>query len=66
MEEEDLPQFFLMENVAGFEISETHELLLEVLAERNYAVQEFLLSPTQFHIPNQRLRYFCLVCDCLQ
>lgn len=61
MEEQFLPIYILIENVACFENSQTHSLILDTLNQRNYTFQEFLLSPTQFAIPNQRLRYFCLV-----
>ena len=61
MENNQLPQYILIENVAYFEKSETREYLITTLTNRNYTFQEFHLTPTQFGIPNQRLRYFCLV-----
>ena len=61
LETQLLPTYILIENVACFENSQTHSLLTETLNNQNYNFQEFLLSPTQFGIPNQRLRYFCLV-----
>lgn len=61
LDEDQLPNYFLVENVAFFENSQTHTFLTKTLTELNYNFQEFLLSPTQFNIPNQRLRYFCLV-----
>jgi len=54
------PTYILIENVKGFETSETQVETLKVLRERGYAVQEFLLSPTQFGVPNSRLRYYLL------
>ena len=36
----------------------THAQVLEVLAAHSYHVQEFLLSPLQFGIPNSRKRYY--------
>jgi tRNA (cytosine38-C5)-methyltransferase len=55
------PSFILLENVKGFEQSDTHHLLISKLKSLNYNIQEFWLSPNQFYIPNQRLRYFLLV-----
>lgn len=49
-----------MENVKGFEDSETHGAFLTCLSSRNYVVRQFLLSPDQFGIPNSRLRFFLI------
>lgn len=54
------PSYLLLENVYGFERSESRTQLVAALAQGGYRHQEFLLSPTQFGIPNQRLRYFLL------
>ena len=54
------PGYLLMENVQGFEISHTHEHFVEILHGLGYIVQEFLLSPNQFGIPNSRLRFYLL------
>jgi len=54
------PQYIFVENVKGFEISDTRFLLVDLLLKLHYHVQEFLLSPTQFRIPNSRLRYYLL------
>ena len=54
------PDYILLENVEGFETSQSRELLLEVLKNQQYSVQEFILSPNQFQIPNQRDRYFLI------
>eukprot|EP00164_Ancoracysta_twista_P007488 GFYU01010633.1.p1 GENE.GFYU01010633.1~~GFYU01010633.1.p1 ORF type:complete len:346 (-),score=55.11 GFYU01010633.1:232-1269(-) len=54
------PEYLLLENVKGFDISDTRQLLLKTMEEMGYSYQEFLLSPTQFKIPNSRLRYFFL------
>lgn len=54
------PDYILMENVKGFETSDTREHFLETLKSCGYSYQEFLLSPTQFGIPNSRLRYYLL------
>ncbi|XP_068210977.1 tRNA (cytosine(38)-C(5))-methyltransferase-like isoform X2 [Palaemon carinicauda] len=54
------PTMILLENVAGFEKSLARQQLLEMLREKDYVWQEFLLSPTHFGIPNSRLRYYLL------
>nr|XP_053628496.1 tRNA (cytosine(38)-C(5))-methyltransferase-like isoform X1 [Cherax quadricarinatus] len=54
------PNMILLENVAGFETSQTRTQLISTLSRRNYVWQEFLLSPTQFGVPNSRLRYYLL------
>lgn len=54
----NIPKFILLENVEGFESSESRNRLVTVLKERQYYYQEFILSPNQFQIPNQRDRYF--------
>ncbi|XP_064092956.1 tRNA (cytosine(38)-C(5))-methyltransferase-like isoform X2 [Macrobrachium nipponense] len=54
------PTMILLENVAGFEKSLAREQLMEMLRSKNYVWQEFLLSPTEFGIPNSRLRYYLL------
>ena len=52
------PKGLFIENVKGFEESKTREQLVEVLKECGMDYREFLLSPTQFGIPNSRLRYY--------
>ncbi|KAH9500466.1 tRNA (cytosine-5-)-methyltransferase [Bulinus truncatus] len=52
------PRYILVENVKGFECSETRSKLVECLQQCNYTYQEFLLTPLQFGIPNSRLRYY--------
>jgi len=54
------PQMLFVENVVGFEVSDTHDQLLEVLSSLNFNLQEFILSPLQFGVPYSRPRYFCL------
>ena len=52
-------KFILVENVKGFEMSETRNALITCLESRfNY--KEFLLSPCQFGVPNSRHRYYLL------
>ncbi|KAH9624481.1 hypothetical protein KSS87_011136 [Heliosperma pusillum] len=54
------PLMLFVENVVGFETSDTHSKMIEVLTETNYVTQEFILSPLQFEVPYSRPRYFCL------
>lgn len=54
------PKYILLENVKGFEISEAHKELSDILKVCSYNRQEFLLSPKHLGIPNSRLRYFML------
>ncbi|KAL9233889.1 hypothetical protein vseg_008824 [Gypsophila vaccaria] len=54
------PHMLFVENVVGFETSDTHNRMIEVLAETGYVTQEFILSPLQFGVPYSRPRYFCL------
>ncbi|XP_022371570.1 tRNA (cytosine(38)-C(5))-methyltransferase isoform X4 [Enhydra lutris kenyoni] len=53
-----LPKYILLENVKGFEVSSTRDLLIQTLENCGFQYQEFLLSPTSLGIPNSRLRYF--------
>jgi tRNA (cytosine38-C5)-methyltransferase len=52
------PSYILMENVKNFEESKSRDLLIAALAERGYEWDEWLLTPTQFGIPNERKRYY--------
>ena len=54
------PSYLLMEKVQGFETSQTRQHFVGLLHGLGYNVQEFLLSPNQFGIPNSRLRYYLL------
>ncbi|KAG1725577.1 S-adenosyl-L-methionine-dependent methyltransferase [Suillus paluster] len=54
------PRYMLIENVAGFQDSTTRRRLVDTLQRLGYVVAEFLLTPTQFGIPNSRLRYYLL------
>lgn len=55
------PLMLFVENVVGFETSDTHKRMVRMLEESNFVLQEFILSPLQFGIPYSRPRYFCLV-----
>lgn len=50
----------LIENVKGFENSKMRNILVETLNKSGFIYQEFILSPSQFGIPNSRHRYYCL------
>lgn len=55
-----LPKYIMIENVKGFELSKTRDHLKACLSKLGYNIQEFLLSPKQFGVPNSRLRYYLL------
>ena len=52
------PTFFFLENVPNFEISKSREIVVETLDSLGYEIKEFLLSPMQIGIPNDRRRYY--------
>ncbi|XP_059641465.1 tRNA (cytosine(38)-C(5))-methyltransferase 2 isoform X2 [Cornus florida] len=54
------PLMLFVENVVGFETSDTHRKMIEMLAKTDFVTQEFILSPLQFGVPYSRPRYFCL------
>ncbi|GMG99016.1 hypothetical protein Nepgr_000856 [Nepenthes gracilis] len=54
------PLMLFVENVVGFETSDTHRKMIAVLEKTGFVTQEFILSPLQFGIPYSRTRYFCL------
>ncbi|XP_075508349.1 tRNA (cytosine(38)-C(5))-methyltransferase 2 isoform X4 [Primulina tabacum] len=54
------PLMLFVENVVGFETSDTHEKMISMLREISFNTQEFILSPLQFGVPYSRPRYFCL------
>nr|ACU20409.1 unknown [Glycine max] len=54
------PSMLFVENVVGFETSDTYAKLIEILEKTNFITQEFILTPLQFGIPYSRPRYFCL------
>jgi DNA (cytosine-5)-methyltransferase 1 len=54
------PRFLAIENVPGFRGSITHSLLLDTLDRLSFTVQERVLCPTAFGIPNRRERYYLL------
>jgi len=54
------PTYILIENVKGFEESDTRQRLVNVLQTRGYHFKEFLVSPADFGVPNSRLRFYLL------
>ena len=54
------PSYVLIENVKGFDGSDTRDYLLRVLQTKGYHTKEFLVSPVELGIPNSRLRYYLL------
>ena len=54
------PTHLMLENVVGFETSETAQRLRHVLSSLGYDWREYHISPTDLGLPNQRLRYFLL------
>jgi tRNA (cytosine38-C5)-methyltransferase len=54
------PRHLLLENVQGFECSETRRRLVGILASCDYTLEEFLLDPRQLGVPNSRLRYYMI------
>ncbi|SBT70289.1 DNA (cytosine-5)-methyltransferase, putative [Plasmodium malariae] len=56
---ENLPEYIFIENVKNFEISYSFLYFINSI-KRNYFFQTYLLSPLQFGIPNERLRFYCI------
>ena len=61
MSVEHTPDYVLLENVVGFERSETRKRMLHAFQSCQLSgILEFVLSPDQLGIPYSRPRYFCL------
>ncbi|CRH03131.1 DNA (cytosine-5)-methyltransferase, putative [Plasmodium relictum] len=56
---ENLPQYIFIENVKNFEVSSSFLYFINSI-KKNYNFQTYLLSPLQFGIPNERLRFYCI------
>ena len=54
------PSFIFLENVKGFETSDTCNHFLTILKAKGYYTQSFLLSPMDFGFPNSRMRYYLI------
>ncbi|KAI8613311.1 S-adenosyl-L-methionine-dependent methyltransferase [Chytriomyces sp. MP71] len=52
------PKFIFLENVPNFETSVSRNLLVACLQSVGYTYDEFIVSPMQFGIPNDRRRYY--------
>ncbi|RCI06493.1 tRNA (cytosine-5-)-methyltransferase, partial [Rhizopus stolonifer] len=59
-EMQNKPKYILVENVKGFEVSDSRDMLVDKLKHCDYSFQEFLLTPLQLGIPNSRMRYYLL------
>ena len=55
-----LPDYFILENVKNFEVSEANKMLIDILKQKEFSFVQFLLSPIQFNIPNSRLRFYLI------
>jgi tRNA (cytosine38-C5)-methyltransferase len=60
LHDEYLPSIIFLENVIGFEVSNSFERWTSALKSRNYLISNFHLTPTQIQIPNDRPRYYCV------
>lgn len=56
--EELLPRHLALENVVGFNGSQAHGRLVDLLAGRGFHLQERLLCPTELGVPSRRPRYY--------
>jgi tRNA (cytosine38-C5)-methyltransferase len=54
-----LPVLLILENVVGFESSQSFQCWLNALGS-NYRVAQFHLDPTQVGVPNDRPRFYCV------
>ncbi|CDU16142.1 DNA (cytosine-5)-methyltransferase, putative [Plasmodium yoelii] len=54
-----LPKYIFIENVKNFELSFSFLYFINSIKD-NYNFQTYLLSPLQFGIPNERLRFYCI------
>ncbi|KAJ3339615.1 C-5 cytosine-specific DNA methylase [Entophlyctis luteolus] len=52
------PSHLFLENVPNFESSKCRSLLISCLWHLGYEFREYILSPMQFGIPNDRRRYY--------
>ncbi|KAI9017143.1 S-adenosyl-L-methionine-dependent methyltransferase [Gaertneriomyces semiglobifer] len=56
--EDKVPLWVFVENVPGFEVSNSRTLLVNKLDELGFRISEFLVSPTQLGVSNERRRYY--------
>ncbi|KAJ1911956.1 hypothetical protein IWQ60_009890 [Tieghemiomyces parasiticus] len=57
---EQRPRYILIENVVGFEKSNTRDRTLAQLQKLQYTIQEFIINPLDIGVPNSRSRYYLL------
>ncbi|KAJ3297139.1 tRNA (cytosine-5-)-methyltransferase [Borealophlyctis nickersoniae] len=55
------PRYLFLENVPNFEVSRSRAQLVQTLDELGYTISEFLVTPLQYGIPNDRRRYYLTV-----
>jgi tRNA (cytosine38-C5)-methyltransferase len=60
MKLQTLPRLIFLENVVGFETSNSFQQWRNVLKNRGYCIGHFHLTPTQVGLPNDRPRYYCV------
>jgi tRNA (cytosine38-C5)-methyltransferase len=60
MDNRTLPRIIMLENVVGFEKSNSCRAWRQALRLRNYSVAHFHLNPTQCGIPNDRPRHYAM------
>jgi tRNA (cytosine38-C5)-methyltransferase len=53
------PSIILLENVVGFESSNSCQVWIETLLTCHYRIAQLHLQPTQVGVPNDRPRYYC-------
>jgi len=54
------PRLLFLENVRCFEKSQSHKRLMDALHSQHYAIEQFIVTPSQLGIPNTRVRYYCI------
>ncbi len=54
------PTYLALENVPGFEVSETHARLCRTLSQAGYRIEQLLLCPTELGVPMRRRRFYLL------
>jgi tRNA (cytosine38-C5)-methyltransferase len=54
------PRYIFVENVPGFETSQSRAYLVGTLHTLGFHIEEYLLSPIYLGIPNDRKRYYLL------
>jgi tRNA (cytosine38-C5)-methyltransferase len=54
------PRYLFLENVLNFEVSRSRNRLVDILLQKSYSIEEYLVSPLDLGIPNYRLRYYMI------